>query len=111
MTDEGYRNFYRIVYTNPPTLWDFMSALARGLPEPHDPERRAVWDGLSVNSTATQARRRRRTSPGLGTFMAVLRVPTDGSIRFARTLRSEGHHTIWGDPSELFALVVSIEAL
>jgi hypothetical protein len=111
MTDQGYRLFYRVVHENPPSLWDLTPAKGRGFPEPDDPELHAVWDGLSVCSTLAQARRRRRTSPGLGTFVAILRVPTDGSVHFARTLRSEGHHTIWCDPDDLRAMIVSIEPL
>jgi hypothetical protein len=109
MIDPGYRLFYRIVYTNPPTLVDFTSGMERGALEPLSPSHRAVWDGLSVFSTLNQARRKRRVSPKLGAFIAVLRVPTDGSIRFARTLGGDGHHTIWGKPAELLSLVVSIE--
>lgn len=110
-TEEGYRLFYRIVRTNPPTLYDFTSNLELGREVPADPELAALWDGLSVQSTLAQARRRRRASPMLGNYIAVLRVPTDGSIRFERTLSADGHHTLWGDPAELLALVVSIELI
>src|SRR3954454_16821341 len=111
MSDQEYRDFYRIVHTNPPTRWDVTSAKERGQPEPSDPRLRAVWDGLSVYSTLNQARRKRRTSPVLGAFIAVLRLPTDGSIRFARTLGGDGHHTIWGNSADLLALVVSVEPI
>ncbi len=60
-------------------------------------------------STLSQARRKRRTSPGLGNYIAVLRVPTDGSLRFERTLGGDGHHTLWAEPAVLLALVVSVE--
>ncbi|MDP8923143.1 MAG: hypothetical protein M3O34_09750 [Chloroflexota bacterium] len=108
MTDQGYRLLHRIVRTDPPTLDDFLSNLARGRPVPDDPEDARVWDGLSVYSTAAQARRKLRTSPVLGSFIAVLRVPLDGSTRIERT-RGEGHHTIWGDPAMLMGLVVAVE--
>jgi hypothetical protein len=111
MIDPGYRDFYRLVYTNPPTLWDFTSGKERGTPEPLSPRHRAVWDGLSVFSTLNQARRKQRVSPMLGTFIAVIRVPTDGSVRFARSLGGDGHHTIWGDPAQLLSLVVSVEPI
>ena len=109
MIEREYRLFYRIVLTNPPTPYDFTSGKARGTPEPLGAAQRAVWDGVSVFSTMSQARRKRRTSPVLGSFIATLRVPTDGSIRFARTLGGDGHHTIWGEPADLMALVVSVE--
>jgi hypothetical protein len=109
VTDEGYRLFYRIVRTNPPRLIDFTSNAALGKQVPTDPELAALWDGLSVQSTRAQARRRRRASPMLGDYIAVLRVPTDGSFRYQRTLSADGRHTLWGDPAALLALVVSVE--
>jgi hypothetical protein len=109
MTEQSYRDFYRIVRTNPESLWDLTSAKERGQPVPSDPKLRDVWDGLSVYSTLSQARRKQRMSPVLGAFVAVLRIPTDGSIRFARTLGGDGHHTIWATPAELETLVVSVE--
>lgn len=110
MTDHGYRVFYRIVRTDPPTLDDFISNFARGRPLPDDPEDIRLWDGLSVYSTAAQARRQRRRSPILGRYIAVLRVPLDGTVRIERT-RGEGHHTLWGDPDALLSLVVAVEPL
>lgn len=111
MTDGGFRLFYRIVKSNPPALADFESNEAKGRPDlSTDEARRYVWDGISVFSTQRQARRKQRTSPGIGRYVAVLRVPLDGSIRFERTLRDDGHHTIWADAAELMALVVSVES-
>jgi hypothetical protein len=111
MIEQGYRDFYRIVLTSPPTLFDFTSGKERGTPEPLSASHRAVWDGISVFSTLNQARRKQRLSPILGAFIAVIRVPTDGSVRFARTLGGDGHHTIWGDPAYLLSLVVSVEPI
>jgi hypothetical protein len=81
MSDDGYRLFYRIVRTDPPGLQDFTSNRALGKQVPLDPEQAALWDGLSVQSTLAQARRRRRASPMLGICIAVLRIPLDGSVR------------------------------
>jgi hypothetical protein len=92
-TGAGTRFLYRIVRTDPPTLEDFLSNAARGRPLPDNPADVRVWDGLSVYSTEAQARRKRRTSPVLGQFIATLEVPADGSIRFERT-RGAGHFTI-----------------
>ena len=86
-------------------------ATAKGVPEPDDPMLLAVFDGISVFSTLSQARRKRRRSPVLGQYVAVLRVPTDGSIRFERTFREEGHHTIWADEALLLSFVVSVAEL
>lgn len=108
MTDTGYRLLHRIVRSDPPTRDDFVSQAARDRPVPDDPRDVRVWDGVSVYSTAAQARRKRRTSPVLGSWIAVLSVPLDGSVRVERT-RGAGHHTIWGDPATLLALVVAVE--
>jgi hypothetical protein len=108
VADEGFRLFYRIVKTNPPTLLDFRSGKAKGEEPPDDPRLLAVFDGISVFSKLSQARRKRRRSPVLGQYVAVLRVPTDGSVRFERTFRDEGHHTIWADEALLRSFVVSV---
>ena len=78
---------------------------------PTDPERAALADGLSVQATLAQARRRCRASPALGQYVAVLRVPTDGTVRYERTLKAPGHHTLWAEPAVLVALVVSVEPI
>ena len=109
MTEQGYRLFYRIARTNPTTLDDYTSNADKGRQPPDDPARRAVWDGLSVYSTLAQARRKRRVSPSIGAFIAVLRIPLDGSVRIERTLGGDGHHTIWGRASDLAELEVSVE--
>lgn len=109
MTEQQFRYFYRIVHRDSPDAEDFTSNLVLGKRIPDDPEQAALWDGLSVQSTLAQARRRGRASPGLGRFIAVMQVPMDGSIRFERTLNADGHHTIWGDPDELRMTVVSVE--
>jgi hypothetical protein len=106
--EQGYRDFYRLVHDDPPPLIDLTSNLAQGKELPTDLVAAAVWDGLSVQSTMAQARRKSRASPMLGRFVAVLRVPLDGTIRFERTLRTPGHFTIWGEPAILRALVVSV---
>ena len=109
MIEPGYRLFYRIVRTNPATLADFTSNADKGRPVPDDPVQSAVWGGLSAYSTLAQARRKRRASPAIGEFIAVLRVPLDGSIRIERTLGGDGHHTLWGKPATLLSFVVSVE--
>ena len=109
MTDQGFRLFHRIARTNPATLDDFTTNVAKGRPAPDDLIQRAVWDGLSVYSTLAQARRKRLASPAIGNFVAVLRVPLDGSIRIERTLGGDGHHTLWGEPARMLSFVVSVE--
>ena len=109
MTEQGYRLFYRITKSNPPSVGDFQSAKSRGAPMPQDANRLAVWDELSVYSTMSQARRKRRTSPILGRYIVVLRVPIDGSVRIERTLRDPGRHTIWEEAAVVRTWMVSVE--
>jgi hypothetical protein len=108
MIESEYRNFYRIVRTNPPRLIDFTSNAARGRPEPPDPEEAALWDGLSVYSTLAWARRKQRASPVLGSFIAVVRVPLDGSVSIERT-RGGGHYTLRGNAAQLLGSVIAVE--
>ena len=41
----------------------------------------------------------------------LLEIPDDAPVRWKRTLKSRGHHTLWGDPSYLLGRVVSIVAV
>lgn len=68
-----------------------------------------LWDGVSVYRTRDQARALARRRPYLGSFIAELHVPLDGSIRMELDNGSDGHSTIWGDPHQLLALIVSVE--
>ena len=68
-----------------------------------------LWDGVSVYRTRAQARALALRRPMLGTFIAELRIPLDGSVRFELDNGSDGHSTIWGDPKVLLSMVVSIE--
>ena len=98
--------FYRVVHSNPPTLIDFTSQKAKGVPMARpDPEIALLWDGVSVNATETQARTRAQTLPYLGTHVAELAIAEGDPITVRRTGSSRGHHTLWGDPAELLARV------
>lgn len=104
------RIVYRIVRTNPPTLSDFTSNAARGLPIRDDsPETRRLWDGISVYATEAQARNKARQFPYLGQYIARLEIPTQAPVRIERTImNSRGHHTLWGHPAELLRHVVTV---
>ena len=110
MAEAGFRLFYRIVRTNPPTQADFVSNAAQGKQPRHpDPEILRLWDGLSAYSTVEQARIAARLFPRLGRYIAALRVPEHGSVRFEQTRDpAEGHFTLWGEPDQLLALVVNV---
>src|SRR6266852_5962577 len=96
------RTFYRIVRTARPTLRDFTSNSALGRPPPvhADAELRRLWDGVSVQATVIQARNRARRMPVLGQHIARLDLPTDGTIKWEKTL-GPGHHTVWAEPAVL----------
>ena len=104
------RSFFRIVKSDPPTVDDFVSAQARGRQPPASlpADLRRLWDGLSVYATLAQASRKARQSPMIGAFIAELRIAPGSSIRFERTTRESGHHTVWGTPSELLACVTTV---
>jgi hypothetical protein len=103
-------NFYRIALTDPATLYDFTSDEALGIPAiDDDPERLRLRRGISVYATESQARRKAVDYPHLGRYIAVLSIPDQGAIPFERTTRSRGHHTLWGDPTEIMSHVVAVK--
>jgi len=106
---EEARVCYRIVTADPPTLADFTSNEARGVPpRRRDPETLRLWGGISVFETEQQARLQATLFPRLGQHIAALRVPEGGAIRVERTTRTEGHYTLWGEPADLLACVLSV---
>ena len=108
MTDVPARRFYRNVRSDPPTVADFTSNEALGIPPRHpDPETLRLWDGLSAWATEAQARRNARRFPAIGRYIAAVRVEDHAPIRVERT-RGPGHHTLWGEPAELLARVASV---
>jgi hypothetical protein len=100
--------FHRLIKQEQPHLDDFLSNDAKGHPPPDDPIKRAAWDGISAYRTLAQARRKRRTSPILGTFIAVIRVLPDDPITAERSF-GPGHFTLRGAPHLLLSRVVSVE--
>ncbi len=101
---------HRIVRTDPPTVDDFASDLARGRPpRSTDPEVVRLSSGLSAYATLAQARAKARQYPFLGSYVAVIELREGGEARWERTLpRSRGHHTVWGRPAELLEAVVAV---
>jgi hypothetical protein len=77
------------------------------------PDSHRLAEGISVNATLTQARKRARTVRSLKhyAFVAELLIQDAGPVEFARTLRSPGHHTLWGSPDILLACVVLVHGV
>jgi hypothetical protein len=106
------RVFYRIVTADPPTLADFTSNEERGVPpRRRDPEALRLWSGISVFEAEQQTRLQAMLFPRLGQYIAALRVGEGGAIRIERTTRTEGHFTLWGEPADLLACVLSVVAI
>jgi hypothetical protein len=59
-------------------------------------------------ATAESARKRIRVSPWLGSFVAVIEIPSDGRVRVEQTGTDRDHFTIWADAHDLLSWVVAI---
>ena len=91
---------------------DFTSLVAKGVPvRTANLKEQRLHTGISVFATAQQARNRANDTPWLGEFIARLDLPDDAPVRIERTLRSRGHHTVWGPSDFLLLCVVSVEAV
>ena len=98
------REFFRIVRNRVPTVDDFRSARAMGVPRPETYI--AEWDrGVSVyDNLAYALLRAQRNRTGLGRFVATIVFPDDGSVRFAKTF-GRHHFTIYEPPEKLLLFV------
>src|SRR3954470_2459120 len=100
------QRFYRLIRSDRPTLDDFLSNKAKGIPMARpDAEVALLWDGISVYATETQARNQARAKPWLGAYIAELIISDDDPITVRRSGTGRGHHTLWGQPAELAARV------
>lgn len=100
--------FYRIVRAAAPDQSDFAShqSLGKIVLNP-TPEKLRHAQGVSVFRTEDLARRKALRFPGLGRYIAELRVSRDGPIRWERT-GGRGHFTLWAEPDRLLAAVVAV---
>jgi hypothetical protein len=104
------RTLYRIIQSSTPTLLDFTSLEAQGIPpRSDDPEIIRLRSGISCWATETQARRTAMRYPFLGSHIATLQIPDDAPVRVERT-RGRGHYTVWGSPVELMTYVTSVQS-
>jgi hypothetical protein len=92
--------FFRVIVGPDPAPDDFKSAKQLGKPPPVRPEQHTLWDGLSVNATEQQARKKalslREIGHPIGDYIAEVEVPDGFGFSVSRTTSSPGHHTVWG---------------
>lgn len=101
------RTFFRIVRHEPPVLDDFKSHQALGRPL-RDPAMEREWmDGISVYDSLDYAVARVRVARfRLGRYVVPLTIVPGGSgATFAQTGNDPRHHTLYGRPEVLMALV------
>lgn len=101
--------FYRCIRNESPREDDFVSNDSLGRPCIDD-ELLPLWTGISCQATEAQARKQASRLPGMR-FIAVLEVPLTNEVRYVRTLRKAGHHTLWGTPQQILDLVVDVIAV
>lgn len=108
--DQGTCVYYRIVRSRPPTLADFTSRAEQGYPLPNPtPDRQRLWQGISAYATLAQARRNARRFPQLGNYIAAIDLSKGKHLMHERTTQQPGHFTIWGEPAQILACLVSVE--
>jgi hypothetical protein len=102
---------YRVLQSERPARWDFLSHEARGLQPCGRLSGLAAieWAGVSTFDTVLAARAAAEKH-NLGRFIALLDVPEDGSVAIAQTLRlpSRHHFTVWAEAAMLQARIVRI---
>lgn len=110
MVNRPFRVFYRIVRTVPPTLEDFTSHEALGIPSrrPLSASDRDRWRGVSSFDSVDAVMTKARESPLLGGYVAELHIPPGAQLRVEQTGRNLSHYTLWGDPADLLSWVVSV---
>lgn len=106
------RTFYRIVWTDPPTLADITPDTAQAGGQPfRRPDYERLKTGISVFRTVTQARRTAINRPpwlGRG-YIAAITPPEDASFTIERTTLSRGHYTLWADPRTILTWITAVE--
>jgi hypothetical protein len=101
---------YHVIRSEEPEEERYRSNASRERPPPDDlPETLRLWTGISAWNTEAQARKKARDLEEMGFYLgdliAELNLPASGSIQWERTTGARGHHTVWGDPSEIKACV------
>jgi hypothetical protein len=103
--------YYRIVQSPRPTVADFISNAAAGLAlrPPDTPERRRLWEGLSVYSSMRAAEASAaRAGWRNGRYLAEIAVDEGDPVTVEKTLRDPAHYTMWGAPEAILAVVQKV---
>lgn len=66
------------------------------------------WRGVSHYASFVAATDALRAAPGLGGYIATVRIPLDAAVRVEQTGRNRDHFTVWADATTLLGLVVSV---
>lgn len=100
--DELARTFFRMVATDPPTTWDFLSQGARRQPPPRqDAEFLEAWRGLSVLDSFSVVRQNaRKLRWRHGEFIAILSIPDDAPFTY-KGPEHRGHWMIYDAHGEM----------
>lgn len=100
------RVVFRIVHHSPPALDDFKSHQALGRPL-RDPAMAREWaEGVSVYDSFEYAVIRVRVARfRLGRHVVPLALPDGADVTVAQTGHDPRHHTLYGPPEALLALV------
>jgi hypothetical protein len=110
MDTQPPRILYRLVETNPPTVRDFFSheELGKSPRRPLSRREQDRWRGLSHQDSLESALTKGLESPWLGNHVAKIHIPADAAIRIEQTGRDLSHYTVWADPEDMLAWVVSV---
>ncbi len=102
---------YHIVQTDPPTEADFLSQWAKNLRAvqfgrrsrlvPDTGDVLHMWAGISTYDDEATAQRAAAQHPGLGHFIARLKIPVGAPVRIEKTGADAHHFTVWGAAGRL----------
>lgn len=97
--------FFRIVHNEQPGPEDFASKEALGI-EPATDDAVMTWlaSGIGLCDVGS-GRSHCAEVPMIGTCIAELDIVEGGPITYLRTTNRRGHHTLWGDASEILRRV------
>jgi hypothetical protein len=100
------RVFYRVIQGPVPTLKDFIPLKELGRLLKNSRLKREWESSVSVYDDLEYTMSRTREFPKMGSYIAKLVIPDDGSIEFAKTMDDEHHYSIYAPPEQLLPLVV-----